>query len=86
MSSLKKSSAKSASSRGGAQRAELTEEQKQEIKEAFDLFDTGQIQKIHIHAETDRDALPLLFCIIVGLHIYIHLYLFGLSCIVMGNI
>ena len=43
MSSLKKSSAatKSSSSRGGAQRAELTEEQKQEIKEAFDLFDTG---------------------------------------------
>jgi Ca2+-binding EF-hand superfamily protein len=45
MSSLKKSGAgasKSGSSRGGAQRAELTEEQKQEIKEAFDLFDTGQ--------------------------------------------
>jgi len=45
MASLKKSAAsKSASSRGGAQRAELTEEQKQEIKEAFDLFDTGQRQ------------------------------------------
>jgi len=48
MSSLKKSSgaSKSASSRGGAQRAELTEEQKQEIKEAFDLFDTDGSEKI----------------------------------------
>lgn len=43
MSSLKKSTAgKSSVGRGGAQRAELTEEQKQEIKEAFDLFDTGE--------------------------------------------
>jgi len=49
MSSLKKStgaSSKSSGSRGGAQRAELTEEQKQEIKEAFDLFDTDGSEKI----------------------------------------
>jgi len=50
MSSLKKSAAasssKSSASRGGAQRAELTEEQKQEIKEAFDLFDTDGSEKI----------------------------------------
>jgi len=44
MSSLKKSSGKVG--RGGAQRAELTEEQKQEIKEAFDLFDTDGSEKI----------------------------------------
>jgi Ca2+-binding EF-hand superfamily protein len=67
MSSLKKSGAgasKSGSSRGGAQRAELTEEQKQEIKEAFDLFDTGQQQAhrqhtTHVEQSVDtQDKMP----------------------------
>jgi hypothetical protein len=31
-------------------RNELTEEQKQEIKEAFDLFDTESVGKIYIHS------------------------------------
>jgi len=57
MSSLKKSTgAKSSSSRGGAQRAELTEEQKQEIKEAFDLFDTGQQRTERRRAEEMSSA------------------------------
>src|SRR5579871_2503900 len=54
MSSLKKSapsssvssSYKGSGGRVGGQRAELTEEQKQEIKEAFDLFDTDGSEKI----------------------------------------
>lgn len=48
MSTLKKSAplSKNGRSGAGAQRAELTEEQKQEIKEAFDLFDTDGSEKI----------------------------------------
>lgn len=45
MSYKKPSSKPSASSRSSG-RAELTEEQKQEIKEAFDLFDTDGSEKI----------------------------------------